>query len=89
MTILSASRIITAIYYRLLEHFDDSEEVASICVNLDPDIIRKHKGQVIDTIVEDIIAASRELKTKFSDDRAFTMLLVSIRSHCEEDAPIY
>lgn len=90
MSITRAGRILTAIYYRLVERGIDTYEAAEICVHIDPDIIRTHKDGAIEILVGDILLAHKELEAKLPEPlHAFAMLIHSMDSHHEIGQPIY
>lgn len=89
MTITRAGRILTAIYYRLIEHGFEHEGAITICVNIDPEIIRRRKEPIIETLVADLVNAYKELEAKCGTTEAFDLLLSSLEAHYDEDAPVY
>lgn len=90
MSITRAGRILTAIYFRLVERGIDSYEAAEICVHIDPDIIRTHKDQAVEMLVDDIVLAHKELEAKLPEPlHAFAMLIHSMDSHHERNQLVY
>ncbi len=90
MTVKRATDITIALYYSLLERGFDENQSVDILYSIDSDIIRKHKGAVIQTLADDIWEAYTNICSKITaDEHRFDLLLKAIECHHEVDQPIY
>lgn len=64
MTILRASRILLALYYRLLEHMTSDEAIQLVSAISCTDLVSTFKDKIIDLIIPDIVQAYKEIKQK-------------------------